>query len=288
MNLRLRATILSGIVALSLFTPSPALAADDVVCQFSDPRFSEISGMTPSIRHPNVLWLHNDSGGGPRIFAVDATTCKTLATLTIKAARARDFESIASGRDAQGRAVLWLGDIGDNLDSWDSVEILQIREPKRLRTREVSAATFEFTYADRPHNAEALLASPKRGRLWVVTKQLAHGSLYRLPAPLRSGVVNIARKIQVEGGLITDGAISPLGDRYVLRDYVDAVIYDGLPPGREVARIRLPYQTQGEAITWSADGRSLLVASERDDRLIRVSVPLVLRQAHQERAARSG
>lgn len=286
MNVGLRATILSGIVALSLFAPAPAFAADDVVCRFADPRFSEISGMTPSIRHENVLWLHNDSGGGPRIFAVDATTCETLATLTIKGARARDFESIASGRDDRGRPVLWLGDIGDNLDSWDSVEILRIREPKRLRSRQVSADAFAFTYADRPHNAEAILASPRRERLWIVTKQLAHGSLYRLAAPLRSGVVNVAKKIQVEGGLITDGAVSPLGDRYVLRDYVDAVIYDGLPPGREVARIRLPYQTQGEAISWSADGRSLLVASERDDRLIRVPVPLVLREARQERAAR--
>lgn len=286
MNIGLRATILSGIVALSLLTSAPAFAKDDVVCRFADPRFSEISGMTPSIRHQNVLWLHNDSGGGPRIFAVDATTCETRATLTIKGARARDFESIASGRDERGRPVLWLGDIGDNLDSWDAVEILQIREPKRLRSRQVFADAFAFTYADRPHNAEAILAAPRKGRLWIVTKQLAHGSLYRLPAPLRPGVVNVAKKIQVEGGLITDGAVSPLGDRYVLRDYVDAVIYDGLPPGREVARIRLPYQTQGEAISWSADGRSLLVTSERDDRLIRVPVPLVLRGAHRERVAR--
>ena len=286
MNNGLRATILAGIVALSLLAPSPALAADDVVCRFSDPRFSEISGMTPSIRHPNVLWLHNDSGGGPRIFAVDATTCETLATLTIKGARARDFESIASGRDARGKPVLWLGDIGDNLDSWNFVEILRIKEPKRLRSRQVSADVFAFTYADRPHNAEAILASPRRQRLWIVTKQLAHGSLYRLPVPLRPGVVNVARKLRVEGGLITDGAVSPLGDRYVLRDYVDAVIYEGLPPGREVARIHLPYQTQGEAISWSPDGRSLLVASERDDRLMRVAVPLVLRTARREPVAR--
>lgn len=284
----LRATILAGIVALSMLAATPAMAADDVVCRFSDPRFTEISGMAPSIRHPDVLWIHNDSGGGPRLFAVDSTTCETLATVTVKGARARDFEAIASGRDGNGKPVLWLGDIGDNLDSWDSVEVLAIREPKRLRSRSVSAEAFSFTYADRPHNAEALLAAPSRGRLWVVTKQLAHGSLYRLPSPLRAGVVNVAKKLRVEGGLITDGAISPQGDRYVLRDYVDAVIYDGLPPGREVARIRLPYQTQGEAISWSSDGRSLLVTSERDDRLIRVSVPLVLRQARQAPAAPRG
>ncbi len=282
----LRATIFTGIVALSMLATNPATAADDVVCRFSDPRFTEISGMAPSIRHPDVLWIHNDSGGGPRLFAVDLTTCETLATVTVKGARARDFEAIASGRDGNGKPVLWLGDVGDNLDSWDSVEVLAIREPKRLRSRRVSAEAFSFTYADRPHNAETLLASPRGGRLWVVTKQLAHGSLYRLPSPLRPGIVNVAKKLQVEGGLITDGAVSPQGDRYVLRDYVDAVIYDGLPPGTEVARIRLPYQTQGEAISWSSDGRSLLVTSERDDRLIRVSVPLVLRQARREPVAR--
>ena len=273
---------LSVSMTLSLLAATPAMAADDVVCRFSDSRFTEISGMAPSIRHPDVLWIHNDSGRGPRLFAVDTKTCETLATLTIRGARARDFEAIASGRNAKGKPVLWLGDIGDNLDSWDSVEVLAIKEPKRLRSKSVSAQAYSLTYDDRPHNAEALLASPRDGRLWVVTKQLAHGSLYRLPSPLRLGAMNVAKKLRVEGGLITDGAVSPQGDRYVLRDYVDAVIYEGLPPGRELARIRLPYQTQGEAISWSGDGRSLLVTSERDDRLIRVSVPLVLRPAHQE------
>jgi hypothetical protein len=37
--------------------------------------------------------------------------------------------------------------------------------------------------------------------------------------------------------------------------------------------IDLPVQPQGEAITWTSDGRALLIASERDDRLIRVEVP---------------
>jgi hypothetical protein len=86
-------------------------------------------------------------------------------------------------------------------------------------------------------------------------------------------MLNIASKLRAEGGLITDGAISPDGTKYVLRDYVNAVVYSGLPPGREIARIALPYQFQGEAITWSADSRSLLIASERDDRLLKVSIP---------------
>lgn len=272
----------AAIIAIAALSASAALlpaasAADGVVCRFTDKRFTEISGMAPSVRHANVLWMHNDSGGGPKLFAVDSRTCKTLATITVRGAKARDWEAIASGRDNRGRPVLWIGDIGDNRDNWPYVEVLKVKEPRMLRDRSVKAATYRFTYDDMPHNAETLLADPARARLWVVTKQLAHGGLYALPDPLAKGRVNVAKRLRTEGGLITDGAMSPTGDRYVLRDYADAVIYRGLPPGREVARIALPYQFQGEAISWSPDGNSLLIASERDDRLIRVPVPISAR-----------
>ncbi len=259
----------TAVVAVGISLPVPAQAATDVVCRFTDPRFTEISGMAPSIRHPNVLWLHNDSGNGPSLYAVDSRTCATLARVTVRGAQARDWEAIASGRDDRGRPVLWLGDIGDNRDSWPNVSILRIPEPKSLRDQTVRALTYRFTYDDRPHNAEALLANPRRAQLWVITKQLAHGGLYALPNPPRG----VARRIRTEGGLVTDGAVSPTGDRYVVRDYVDAVFYRGLPPGREVARVELPMQVQGEAIAWAPDGQSLFIASERDNRLIRIPVP---------------
>ena len=254
--------------------PSSHAAEANTVCRFTDKRFTEISGLTTSLRHPGVLYLHNDSGDGPYIYAVDSSSCTTLATLTVRGIDPRDVEAISIGRDAQGRPVIWFADIGDNLDSWPDVRLHQIREPKRLRDKTVSATTFQFTYGDMPHNAETLLANPAKPELWIVTKQLAHGSLYRLPVPPRAGVVNIARKIRQEGGLVTDGAVSPDGRRYVLRDYDDAYVYAGLPPGRKIATIPLPFQLQGEAITWSPDGRSLLIASERDKRLLRVTLPI--------------
>jgi hypothetical protein len=250
-------------------------ATPEVVCRFEDRRLDEISGMAMSIAHPGVLYVHNDSSGGPYLYAVSSTTCKVLARLQVDGAKARDFEAIASGRDAKGRPVLWVGDIGDNLDSWEFVELLRVREPAQLADQVLRSRRFRFTYADRPHNAETLLADPRSGRLWVVTKQLARGSLYALPEPLRRGRVNVAKPIRAEGGIITDGAVAPDGSSYVLRDYFDAVIYRGLPPGREVERIYLPSQPQGESITWSADGRALLIASERDDRLLRVSIPSI-------------
>jgi len=249
-------------------------AADNVVCRFGDKRFTEISGLATSLRHAGVLYLHNDSGDGPFIYAVDSSTCKTLATFTVRGIDPRDVEAIATGRDAQGQPVIWFADIGDNLDSWPYVRIHEIREPTRLRDKTMSATSFRFTYGDMPHNAETLLANPAKPELWILTKQLAHGSLYRMPIALNTAEINIARKIRREGGLVTDGAVSPDGLRYALRDYDDAYIYAGLPPGRLVATVPLPFQVQGEAITWAPDGRSLLFASERDKRLMRVTLPI--------------
>lgn len=259
-----------GIAALTL-APTQAAPTWKVQCNFSDKRFTEISGMTRSQSFPGVLYVHNDSSGGPYIYAVDERTCKTLATLKIDDSRARDYEAIATGSDAKGRAVIWLGDLGDNLDSWPYVELLRIREPSALKSQTLASRTLRVKYPDRPHNAEALLANPTNLQVWIATKQLAHGSLYSLPNPPRK--VNTLTKIQIEDGLITDGAISPQGDRYVVRTYFDATVYSGLPPGRKQVSFDLPGQFQGEAITWTADGKALLVASERDDRLLRVEIP---------------
>jgi hypothetical protein len=264
------AGLAAGALLAAVWTAAPAAAAE-TVCTFSDERLTEISGMTRSMTHPGVLWVHNDSSGGPYLYAVDEETCDTLARITLRGADARDFEGIASSKRRDGRGMLWLGDIGDNRDSWPTVSILRVREPEELKDQEVPAKAFTFTYPDGPHNAETVLAAPVGVRLWVVTKQLARGKLYKLPKPLAQ--LETAKPLQDEGALITDGAVSPDGSRYVLRDYVNAVIYDGLPPGDEILRVELPQQAQGEAITWTADSSALLVASERDDRLLRV--PLV-------------
>lgn len=262
-------------VGMAMALAAPAAAVDGVteVCSFTDERFTEISGMTYSQRHDNVIFLHNDSSGGPRIYAVDALTCETLATLTVTGIEARDMEAIGSGRDAKGRPVLWIGDIGDNRSSWPEVRLHRVREPKVLRDRSVASRTYRFTYPERPLDAEALLADPASSRVWVVTKQLAKGTLYALPKRLSRSEVNVATAVGSTGALVTDGSVSPDGTRFALRDYVDAEVFDGLPPGADAQTVYLPLQLQGEAMTWTQDGAALLVASERDDRLLRVDVP---------------
>lgn len=267
-------TIIVLLFGAFLFANDVHASEPEVVCRFSDDRLVEISGITRSQVHPNVLWLHNDSSYGPYLYAVDGSDCTTLARIEIRGIEARDLEDIASGIDAAGRPVLWLGDIGDNRDSWPFVWVHRVREPSELVDQVVRARTYRFTYPDGSHDAEALLADPNSQQLWIVTKKLARGTMYALPDPLRPKRVNTALPLGQVGALVTGGAISPDGKRYVLRDYVNAVIYQSPPRGVELARIELPLQAQGEAITWTADGSALLIASERDDRLIRVPVDL--------------
>ena len=153
----LRAAIAALLVAVAAVgVPIAARGADageaHVVCRFSDPRLVEISGITWSRAHPGVYWVHNDSGRGPYLYAVDGRTCKTLARIRVANIGARDLEAIATGTDPRGQSVLWLGDIGDNRDSWPSVRLHAIVEPQRLVDQQVLATTYRFTYGDIPND----------------------------------------------------------------------------------------------------------------------------------------
>ena len=142
---------------MALVSTGSALAADFTeVCRFTDDRLDEISGMTLSLRHPGVLGEHNDSSGGPYIYAVSATTCETLARVRIDGIEARDIEAIASGRDAKGRPVLWVADIGDNLDSWPEVRLHRVREPKVIRSTTLTARTYRVIVSPTRRRAPAL------------------------------------------------------------------------------------------------------------------------------------
>lgn len=241
-------------VAVAQTRPDPAVAF--VV---SDPRISEASGLAVSRRHPGIVYVHNDSGGTPKIFAIGPDG-RTRATLTIAGAGARDWEALALGRDEAGRPALFAADIGDNLGgAWPHVTVYRVTEPARLGSRTLQATTFRLKYADGPRNAESLLINPVTGRLYVASKEFA-GGLYAAPARLRTDRVNVLRKIAKAPSMATDGAYAPDGRTFVIRTYFSAHVFSA--PDRLLRVVSLPNQTQGESIAFTADGRSLLAGSE--------------------------
>jgi hypothetical protein len=102
---------------------------------------------------------------------------------------------------------------------------------------------------------------------------MAGGSIYALPKKLKKSGINTAKRIGSAGGLITDGAINPDGSGFVLRDYFAAKFFNGTPVGILVEGSQLPAQRQGEAIAWLPGENAVVIASEGDNRLLRVPAP---------------
>ena len=272
MRSRLSAVLAAALlVCLALPASAQEVEGAEVVLRLQDPRIYESSGLALSRRHQGVLWTHNDSGDEARLFAVGADG-RTLATLTLAGVEARDWEAVAAGRDDRGRPALFAGDIGDNQGVWPEVAVYRVTEPARLGDATVPAVRYRLRYADGPHNAEALLVDPRGNRLYVATKEVAGGGLYRAPARLDPAGVNVLQRVARVPPVVTDGAFTPDGRAFVLRDYQGAYLYRA--PGRRVGSFELPPQFQGESITVTADGRSVLAGSEGPDSEVwRVPLP---------------
>ena len=264
MRSRLAAVALLASALLWLAGPAPAQENNGAVVavRLEDPRIVESSGLAVSRRHPGVVWTHNDSGDQARLFAVESDG-RTRAVLTLAGVEARDWEAVAAGRDDRGRPALFAGDIGDNNGVWPEVAVYRVTEPAVLRDATVPAVRYRLRYADGPRNAEALLIDPRGNRLYVATKADSGGGLYRGPARLDPAGINLLHRVARVPPVVTDGAFLPSGRGFVLRDYQQAHVYTG--PGRRVGSFDLPLQFQGESLTASSDGRSLLVGSEGPD-----------------------
>src|SRR6266542_32132 len=246
---RLAAALAACAAGLVLVAPSGTAAAGDraaVAFTIRDPRITESSGLAASQVHPGVLYTHNDSGDAARVFAVGPDG-RVLATLRLAGVQARDWEAIAAGRDQRGQPALFVGDVGDNRGTWPSVAVYRISEPAALRNATVPARRYRLRYPDGPRNAEA-------------------------PATLRSDQVNLLRRVASVPSWITDGAFSPDGRTFVLRGYLDAYVYTA--SGTRLDSFSLPAQEQGESVTYTRDGRDLLVGSEGADSPVwRVGLP---------------
>jgi hypothetical protein len=270
-------------LAAVLLLSAPAYAAKTTtLVTVRDPRITESSGLTLSPTNPDIVWTVNDSGDSARAFAVSLKTGRTVAVLKERT-DARDCEAMTSGRDDEGRPVLWIADIGDNRAVRTSVVLRLVREPTPIRDVTVTPVNLRVRYPGGPADAETLIWTPDH-RMFIVTKRLFGGDVLEVPAGavgqalLGESVESpvLARKVgTVSQGLPTDGTALPDG-RLVIRDYEGATIY-AAPSHRDqplVAQARLswPVQDQGETIT--AAEHSLIVGSEGErEPLLRVDVP---------------
>ena len=183
----------------------------------------EASGLAVS-RDQAMLWSHNDSGDGARIFGVGLDG-SDLGVWTLTGQSFDDLEDIAF--DDEGRLVL--ADIGDNKRTRESVTLYRFAEPDSTTDGgsidEVEA--FELTYEDKVHDAESLAIDPLTGNAYVFEKtNSGRVSVYR--ADLDSGILVLEHKFRVPGEgdpAITGADFTPDGERLLIRTRDRVLVY---------------------------------------------------------------
>src|SRR6185436_13181997 len=101
---------------------------------------SQASGLAASRNNEGVLWTHNDAGDSARLFALD-TQGRRLGTYTLPNSSNVDYEDLAIGPGPVPNVqYLYVGDIGDNDTSRNSIQIYQIPEPAVYLRQSTNAA----------------------------------------------------------------------------------------------------------------------------------------------------
>lgn len=257
-----------------------------IVGRIESAEITESSGLAPSFCQSDVFWTHNDSGDSAFIFAIDLKG-KHLGTWRVENARNDDWEDVASYKDPTGTCYLYIGDIGNNKRDRSQMRVYRVKEPvvsadaasssRKNPQKTEPAETLVFKYPGTPRDAETLMAQPQTGDIYVLSKRIDGPSgIYKIRPQFGSPSVLQAERISelslpsVPNGLLTGGAISPDGKRVVVCDYsagyelilAGSATFDDIwkqPP----IPVDLGDRRQGEAVTFSADGRSLIATSER-------------------------
>ncbi|WP_437729808.1 hypothetical protein [Sorangium sp. So ce1335] len=241
----------------------------------------ECSGVVAGGAHPDALYLHNDSGDGPRFFAVGGDGA-LRGELQVPGATAVDWEDAARGPcGAGGGSCLFFGDIGDNDRERRGYAIYEVKEPDALggAPRALAARAIPFAYPDGSHNAETLLVHPVTGAITLVTKvkgkKKGAAGVYELPSrpAADAGTATLVRAGSIEAPTgsprFTGGDVHPAGAGVLLRTYTHVFFYP-MTQDQTVAQAlagapcELPAaeEDQGEAIAWVPGGWDYVTIGE--------------------------
>lgn len=140
---------------LGLFGPKGTEVGDELVpySTLSHPSLREVSGLVVGSRFPEVLWVHNDSGNEPRLFAIslggqevmpEGFEVEAYPGIEVKGAELVDWESIARNGDK-----LYICDMGNNLNARRHLGVYEVKEPNPYTDTEAEVLKyFEVTYPD--------------------------------------------------------------------------------------------------------------------------------------------
>ena len=255
----------------------------------------EASGMAASRLRADVLWLLNDGGNDPYLYAAGRNG-SDLGRVRILNAPNVDWEDLAAFR-FDNSAYLLIADVGDNKAQRKDYYLYIVREPEVSGRLPDDAAALDWTwrirfmYADGPRDCEAVGVDPLEKKILLLSKRRVPPVLYELPLKTEnSHTLQIARRITAienipqptTDDLIEDPKfgrfraqptaldISSDGSLIVVLAYKNAFLYKRPASDRwsgvfqkPPLLVVMPQLRQAEALCFDAQGRSLFVTSEK-------------------------
>lgn len=248
----------------------PGYSAPAQSGRITDDRINEVSGLVAAPAHPGILWMTEDSGNGPWLYAITPEG-EVEAAIEVLDAFNRDWEDMARG---DGR--VWIGDIGDNARVRPEILVYFFREPSSLDTESVDARVLILRYPDGAHNAEGMIVDGKHQRLFVFEKRRPDPTSRVYAADLRgvrSGdVLDLKLITEVP---VTNVTAADIGrDGVMLKNNTQGTLFPWVGDGRRVARtlrraepcpVPLP---AGESVAFSLSGDRVYAIPEGRDPLI--------------------
>ncbi len=267
-----------------------------MVGTITDPTLDEISGMAVSRRHPDTIWVHNDSGDASHLYAISEGG-EVQATVTLEGVTHTDWEDMA-GFELDGRRYLLIADTGDNGGLRKTLSLHVIAEPDSIGDRSVTPAwTIRFRWPDGPRDCEAVAVDAERGEILLIGKKRVPPDLFRLPLRPDGSDIQVAEPIGRLAGIvqptaedlrrnprfgryrsqITAADLSEDGRRLAVLNYRTAYVYvrhENEGWGEAVTRtpIEVPYPwlPQAEAIGFDGQGHLWIASEKRPTPLLRL------------------
>ncbi len=232
----------------------------------------EASGMAFSRDHDGLIYTHNDSGGGRRVYVIDSLG-KGMGVFKLKGVWNRDWEDIAVGPGPDPKLnYVYVGEIGDNQLKYTNIFIYRFPEPDQfLEAMEVEPEILKLSYPDGAKDAETLMVDPISKDIFILTKRDSLNILYKTTQEAFESKEAVLEKVmELPFTMSVAGDISVDGKEILIKNYF-TVYYWKRNVNETIAQalardpLILPYkpEPQGEALGFHPNGKSYFTLSEK-------------------------
>jgi hypothetical protein len=271
-------TVAGCVATLLTADPGPPVIGEAVMTgNLENGKINEASGLASSRLYPGLLWVINDGGDDPLLYAV-GTDGADLGTFRVEGAENFDWEALASFR-WQDSAYLLIADVGDNWERRQIVTLYVVKEPAITATgidnRGVATIAWQirFTYEDGPMDCEAVAVDAVKQRVLLISKRRLTPVLYELALePIDQDTIAVAHRVTTVAHFNWPTAmdLTPDGLLAVVLTYNNGYLFkrrqnEDWPSAfkRKPQRLRFNRLFQQEAVCFGFYGKSVFVTSER-------------------------